>query len=236
MNAAGHEDVDRQGGAHVQGAAPAPTPASRAGPKMAEDYRAWLAARKAAWRAHRLANRQRRAAGGAGAGPNSEAEAGGGLGALGHGMQRQMAAMMHATWQIVQVRSTRRFSCSTGLLYVSRHSLVPSRPGCAAYHSPGLQVAPTAQPGVFDVWALIDTAMHRVPVRVPRTLYVDVDFERSDLLAGARLVERTLPDGSQPAALLELQLSERDFLATAPVRCACARTTCTTQELTQAAS
>lgn len=102
MDAGEEEDPDRQGGAHVRGAA-APTAAAASGPKMADDYKAWLAARKAAWRAHRLANRQRRAAGGAGAGPHSEADAGGGLGALGQGMQRQMAAMMHATWQVLQV-------------------------------------------------------------------------------------------------------------------------------------
>jgi hypothetical protein len=82
-----------------------------------------------------------------------------------------------------------------------------------------LQVAPASKPGSFDVWALIDTALHRVTVHVPRTLYVDVDFEKSDLLAGARLVERTLPDGSQPGALLELQLGEPEFLAGAQVGC-----------------
>jgi hypothetical protein len=80
-----------------------------------------------------------------------------------------------------------------------------------------LQVAPGNSPGSFDVWALIDRALHRVKVNVPRTLYVAVDFEKSDLLAGARLVERTLPNGSHPRPVLELQLSEAEFLSSAQV-------------------
>jgi hypothetical protein len=73
-----------------------PCRAKRTGPRMAADYKAWLAANKADWRARRLANRQ--VLGGEGAGPRD-----GGVAGLGQGMQRQMAAMMHATWQIVQV-------------------------------------------------------------------------------------------------------------------------------------
>lgn len=82
-----------------------------------------------------------------------------------------------------------------------------------------LQVAQGSRPGTLEVWALIDSALHRVSVNVPRTLYVDVAFESSHLLAGGKQVERTLPDGGRAATLLELTMSEGDYLAHAPVRC-----------------
>lgn len=75
-----------------------------------------------------------------------------------------------------------------------------------------LQVEQGAKPGQLDVWALIDTAMHKMAVEVPRKIYVDVAASAVQLLAGARRVDRTLPDGSQPAALLELELPEEELL------------------------
>ena len=248
--------VDRQG---QNGAAPPRSVgAGAAAVKMRQDYRAWIAARKGAWRAHRLAKRGGAVArGGSGATAAVGAAEAAGLGALGGGLQRQMAAMLHATWQIVQVRALR---CS------AKHLLQTSGVRCAArcvghdvqqiasvqsvmlfdliYMVQGeqglmsfqtlathccpkaeqkslLQVAPGSKPGALEVWALIDTAMHRITVNVPRTLYVDVAFEHSHLLAGARQVHRTLPDGSQPATLLELSMPEEEFLEHAPV---CTRT------------
>jgi hypothetical protein len=69
--------------------------------KMTHDYRAWIAARKAIWHAHRLERRTGGRGMGAAGGVASEPAD---LGALGQGMQRQMAAVMHATWQVLQVR------------------------------------------------------------------------------------------------------------------------------------
>lgn len=80
-----------------------------------------------------------------------------------------------------------------------------------------LQVSPARKGGALDVWALVDTFLHRMTVHVPRALYVDVDFSHSDALAGARPVDRTLPDGTQAATLLELEMSEADFVTNAPV-------------------
>lgn len=81
-----------------------------------------------------------------------------------------------------------------------------------------LQVEPGAKPGQLDVWALIDTAMHKMTVEVPRKIYVDVAASAAHLLAGARRVDRTLPDGSQPAVLLELELPEEELIDQAKVR------------------
>jgi hypothetical protein len=85
--------------------------------------------------------------------------------------------------------------------------------------SSSLQVAPCAgTAGTLDVWALIDGAMHRMAVAVPRTLYVDVASDAASLVSGARRVRRTLPDGAAPEALLEVTMSEADFLDGAAVR------------------
>lgn len=84
-----------------------------------------------------------------------------------------------------------------------------------------LQVEPGAKPGQLDVWALIDTAMHKMTVEVPRKIYVDVAASAAHLLAGARRVDRTLPDGSQPAVLLELELPEEELIGQAKVRSPC---------------
>jgi hypothetical protein len=54
-------------------------------------------------------------------------------------------------------------------------------------------------------------------VNVPRIFYVDVDLERRHHLSGARQVDRTLPDGCQATTLLELQMSEEDFLTNSAV-------------------
>jgi hypothetical protein len=92
-------DRHRQGGAAVLSAEPSAARVTALnGIKMTQDYRAWIAARKAAWRAHRLGRAGRRA-GGAGAGGDAPSD----LGTLGAGMQRQAAAVMHTTWQIIQV-------------------------------------------------------------------------------------------------------------------------------------
>ena len=81
-----------------------------------------------------------------------------------------------------------------------------------------LQVEPGPVPGQLDVWALIDTAMHKMTVEVPRKIYVDVAADCAQQLSGARRVDRTLPDGSQPANLLELELPEEELLNEAQVR------------------
>ena len=65
--------------------------------------RAWVKARKPVWRQHRLAQRALRAACGADVGT---------LGGLGGGLQKQVQAVMHATWHIIQARSSHPFLCT----------------------------------------------------------------------------------------------------------------------------
>lgn len=95
--------------------------AKRSGPSMRSDYRGWVKARKPAWRAHRAALKaQGPTAGGDGA-PAA-------LAALGGGMQKQVEAIMHATWNIIQVRAA------------------PGRPGASAVSSCGCAwMPPTSQ-------------------------------------------------------------------------------------------
>jgi hypothetical protein len=81
-----------------------------------------------------------------------------------------------------------------------------------------VQVEASNKPGALDVWALIDTAMHKMTVHVPRKLYVDVAPENAHLVADARRVDRILPDGSEALTMLEIEVSEEEFLQEAKVR------------------
>eukprot|EP00892_Ulva_mutabilis_P006158 jgi/Ulvmu1/3914/UM018_0137.1 len=164
------DDVDVENVPDNQGDTPgnAATATKKAGgPTMRRDYRGWIKARKPAWRARRAALKAQ------GRVPGDGAPAA--LAGLGGGVQKQVEAIMHATWHIIQVE-------------------------------------PGSVPGQLDVWALIDTAMHKMVVEVPRKVYVDIAAESAALLAGARRVDRTLPDGSKPAHLLELELPEEELL------------------------
>lgn len=73
-----------------------------------------------------------------------------------------------------------------------------------------LQVTEGRLPGEVTVWALIDSAMHRLTVSVPRTLYVALAPAGSSLMPGAKRVTRTLPDGSLPSTLIELEYTETE--------------------------
>ena len=81
------------------------------------------------------------------------------------------------------------------MLFLTRHLAQPRDAWV-----PCIQVEPTAKPGVLDVWTLIDTAMHKMTLHVPRTMYVDVTAGSMHLLEGnarfagaVRKVDRTLP-------------------------------------------
>jgi hypothetical protein len=95
----GPENVDNNQGGD-EGISPsattraAPRRKDPPGPSMKSDYRAWINARKPLWREHRLKMK------------NSSGRLDGAatLAGLGGGMQKQLAAVMHATWHILQVR------------------------------------------------------------------------------------------------------------------------------------
>ena len=42
-----------------------------------------------------------------------------------------------------------------------------------AAHWQIVSVAPAAEPGVYKAWAVINGRMHAVPLRIPRTFFVD---------------------------------------------------------------
>jgi hypothetical protein len=133
LQASEDPDPERQGGAQSStlrrhGGIP--------GVKMTEDYRAWISVRKAAWRAHRQEARRQRGATGGGAAATQGAELPG-VGVLGGGMQRQMAATMHATWHVLQVRS----------LLVARST------GCCACAVSCAFTRCTLMPVALSVWA-----------------------------------------------------------------------------------
>lgn len=102
-----------------------PAAAKRSGPSMRSDYRGWVKARKPAWRAHRAALR---AHGPVPAGDGAPAA----LAALGGGMQKQVEAIMHATWNIIQVRAAT--GCPRSIPSVA---LSPISPTCRRVGMPG---------------------------------------------------------------------------------------------------
>jgi hypothetical protein len=73
-------------------------------PPMRDGYSAWLKAAKPLWRERRAAVRARRAARGGNGGAGERDDEGPGIAGLGGGMQKQIAAVMHGTWHIVEVR------------------------------------------------------------------------------------------------------------------------------------
>lgn len=44
-----------------------------------------------------------------------------------------------------------------------------------------LQIAPTATPGEFRIWALADSALYCVPLKVPRHVVIDSDRSKAQL-------------------------------------------------------
>lgn len=86
-----------------------------------------------------------------------------------------------------------------------------------------VSISPTAQPGVYKTWAVINQRMHAVPLRIPRELYVDTSLDptaaatllSADAGTGTeegvmslQLVRRTLPDGAEPHYTYQVVLSE----------------------------
>jgi DNA polymerase epsilon subunit 1 len=84
--------------------------------------------------------------------------------------------------------------------------------------------SPTPLPGVNKVWAVINGRMHAIPVRVPRTFYVDAilgpdDAALAALTAGGstvQLVRRTLPAGADAHYTYQVTMSEEVYRSTLP--------------------
>lgn len=70
-----------------------------------------------------------------------------------------------------------------------------------------LQLAPTSVPGTFKAWALVDNSLYAVPIRVPRTVYVNADVAPDDP-AAAHLGTPTkvlLPHGDEARHVYEVR-------------------------------
>lgn len=84
--------------------------------------------------------------------------------------------------------------------------------------------SPTPQPGDNKVWAVINGKMHAIPVRVPRTFYVDAVLGPEDaalavLTAGGstvQLVRRTLPGGADAHYTYQVTMPEDVYRSVLP--------------------
>ncbi len=62
-----------------------------------------------------------------------------------------------------------------------------------------LQLAPTAEPGTFKAWVLVDSALYGVMVQVPRSVYLNATVAPGDPAAQAlgKSVRGLLPHGDK---------------------------------------
>lgn len=77
-----------------------------------------------------------------------------------------------------------------------------------------LQVAETRDAGLFRVWALVNGSMYALRLRLPRTLYIDLEPAADPgtvLPFHARRVLRTLPHGHEAGTLYEAELEESEY-------------------------
>ena len=75
---------------------------------------------------------------------------------------------------------------------------------------------PALSAGVFRAWALVGAQMYAVPLRVPRTFYVDSALPPGDpdspaQTLGGLQVQRTLPLGREPAHLYQARAPALGF-------------------------
>lgn len=83
-----------------------------------------------------------------------------------------------------------------------------------------VSLAPSSEPGVYKAWAVINGRMNAVPLRVPRTFYIDTVLspEHPALAHLANLglitpVKRTLPGGAEPHLTYEVTMPEGQYRA-----------------------
>jgi len=107
-----------------------------------------------------------------------------------------------------------------------------------------IQIAPTSEPGRFNLWALMDRGLHKISLVVPRVFYVnartelsrigdgdvgDDDNDSAMIITGSsskkkkadnvpRKVTRTLPRNHRAINLYEITMDEKDFTEKQKVR------------------
>ncbi|GAX75625.1 hypothetical protein CEUSTIGMA_g3069.t1 [Chlamydomonas eustigma] len=168
-------------------------------PKLGEDYGAWLQHQKIKWRQARGERKRRRA----------EAlkeqrliDRRGGIAAEG--------AVGSAALLGPAARA------DVGALFRQRAAAVTAVPWQL------LQLAETGVHGRFKMWFLADGRLQYVHLTVPRTLYIDSEAAvqqqalfagggAGTLLADCRTVNRVLPDGLKPKAVLQVTMPEPEY-------------------------
>ncbi|KAL1527844.1 hypothetical protein AB1Y20_009223 [Prymnesium parvum] len=76
-----------------------------------------------------------------------------------------------------------------------------------------LTIQETSIPGELTAWVLLgESIMHAIPLRVPRTIYVNMKEPVEK--PGWEKVSRSLPHGASPLCLYEITMSESDFITT----------------------
>eukprot|EP00850_Spirogloea_muscicola_P017955 SM000159S01786 [mRNA] locus=s159:288661:304957:+ [translate_table: standard] len=73
-----------------------------------------------------------------------------------------------------------------------------------------IQVAPGDRPGKYMAWVLVDHDMYKVPLTIPRQIYMNTRGAGSDDAIGER-VNRTLPHGRPTLNLLQVVVAEQQF-------------------------
>ncbi|CAL8464190.1 g3725 [Coccomyxa elongata] len=79
-----------------------------------------------------------------------------------------------------------------------------------------VHIAPTSTPGVFKAWVLVAARLYAVPLRVPRTFYVNstcapTDADSPAQTLGGLKVQRTLPFGRETFHLYQVTIAEDEF-------------------------
>ena len=173
-------------------------PAMKETPPRHESFSKWLDAKKQVWRRTRLERKRRREAAGGADGRRVRHRGGGG------GVPIAAAA-------------------ATGVdgLFQQQADAAAG----AAWQIVALVPSPTHPLGVHKAWTVMNGRMHAIPVRVPRTFYVDAVLGPDDpalaplsRAAGAvvQLVRRTLPHGADAHFTYQVTLPESDYRAALP--------------------
>lgn len=76
-----------------------------------------------------------------------------------------------------------------------------------------VSLSATPEPGMYKAWSVINGRMHAIPVRIPRTFFVDATLppEHQTVAGLGQLVRRTLPSGAAPHYTYQVTMSEKVY-------------------------
>ncbi|GAB4815178.1 hypothetical protein N2152v2_002224 [Parachlorella kessleri] len=162
-------------------------PAEGDDPARQEDYAGWLAARKARWKQARQ-QRKRKAE------------------ALQLQQRRQPTVDDGERNQRQRTGGGSAFAGLEGMFRQQAEAATSS-------HWQILSIAPSATPGTYKAWVVINGRMHTIPLHIPRTFYVNStlppDSPQASALAPA--IKRTLPGGRAPHYVYQVSVEEADY-------------------------